>query len=114
MTKTPSPPTLGVHPRLRYFVGWQFLISPEFHGAVRARWRNQGELLVLQQVLLGIVSLAFGGLLALLLLVLLWGAMRSQAVTGAPPGAHSPSSLALLVPCRCAGPATGSRRDTPS
>jgi hypothetical protein len=77
MSKTPSASTLGVHPRLSYFAGWQFIISPEFRRAVRARWRSQGDFLVLLQVLLGIGSLAFGGLLVLLLLALLWGAMRS-------------------------------------
>lgn len=78
MGKATSPTTLNFGSRIGDVLTWQRPIFPRSRQAGRNRRRHARiQLLVVLQVLLGVGSLAFGGLLPLSLLLLVWGATLS-------------------------------------
>ena len=78
MSKVTSTPTLSFGSGIGDVLTWQRPISPRTGQAGRNRRRHARiRLLVVLQVLLGVGSLAFGGLLPLSLLLLVWGATLS-------------------------------------
>lgn len=78
MSRVTSPPTLSFGSRSGDVLTWQRPFFPRSRQAARNRRRHARiQLLAVLQVLLGVGSLAFGGLLPLSLLLLVWGATLS-------------------------------------